>query len=390
MMILQDAWNAVGGLLAVVLAIEILPGLWKRLSRRIRYGSEGKADYRALADAYEGADWVRRYYVDIWKLKIDWAPHVGGRMRPFSAPGITVGEGGLRRTWRPERTDAAAPVKRIYAFGGSTIMGMGVRDEGTVPSLLAKKLAHAGHAVEVVNFGQPAYTAIQSFIAFSEELARGNVPDVVLFLDGLNEAITAEQTGRAGTVFNADSRAEEFNLLQPWRRRALVRHVLHAVFPRIMRRYQTLEDVIRPAAPSPSDAPALDAETIEPLSRAVARRHLGNLRLIRAIAEDNGVAPLFFWQPMLFTKKHLSDHEARYQLDGAPVPDLRRPLFRAIYEAMRSDPGFRAMEGAVDISGLFDDSPEPWFIDPFHLAEKGNGAVVDAMMPHVVAALEKS
>lgn len=387
MVIVQDIWNALGGLLLVILAIEILPNLWKEVSRRVRYGTQRKADYRALADAYEGADWVRQYYVDFWRLRIDWAPHVGGRMRPFQAPGITIDEGGLRRTWAPEGKRGSASAKRVYAFGGSTMLGAGVRDEETVPSLLAQRLADAGHDVELVNYGQPAYTAIQSFITFSEEIARGNVPHVALFLDGQNEAITAEQSGRAGTVFNADSRAEELNLLQPWRRDDLIRHALHAVLPRIMRRYQTLEEAIKPAS---RDQPVLTAENIGPLSREVARRYLDNLRHIRAVAEDNGVQTLFFWQPILFTKKHLTDHEARYQHDGAPVPELRAPLFRAVYGALTSDPDFRSMPGAVDISGLFDDTPEPRFIDPFHLAEKGNAAVAEAMLPHVVAVLEKS
>jgi len=388
MPILQDIWNAVGGLLLVVVAIEVVPYGWKWLSRRLRYGDQGKADYRALADAYEGADWVLDYYSRIWDLTIVWAPHVGGKMRPFAAPGINVDERGLRRTWRPEGSDAVG-TKRIFAFGGSTMMGMGVRDEGTVPSHLARMLADAGHDVEVVNFGQPAYTATQSFIAFSEEIARGNVPDVALFLDGLNEAIAAEQNGRAGMVFNAESRAEELNLLQPWRRGELIRHALQSVFSRTMRRYRTLEEAFRPADRSISAAPALSADRIEPLSRDVAGRYIRNLAMIRAIAGDHGVATRFFWQPMLFTKRHLTDHEARYQYDGAPVPELRGPFFRAVFEAVRSDPGFRSTPGAVDISSLFDDSREPWFFDPFHLAEKGNARVAETMLPDVVAALER-
>ena len=46
------------------------------------------------------------------------------------------------------------------------------------------------------------------------------------------------------------------------------------------------------------------------------------------------------------------------------------------------------MPGAIDVSTLFDDSPDPQFIDPFHLAEKGNDVLADAMLPHVVKALK--
>ncbi len=384
MMILQDVWNAVGGLLAVVLAIEILPGLWKRLSRRIRYGGGGKADYRASAEAYEGADWTAAYYEDIWSLRIDWAPHVGGVLRPCSTPYFNVDGKNHRRTWNAAGEGDKGPRARVFAFGGSTMLGMGVRDDETVPSILARKLDAKGIRAEVTNFGQPSYTARQAFIAFSEELARGNVPDVAIFLDGLNEAIAAEQKGRAGGVFNESNREEEFNILQPWRRGDLLLKAMAAAFPRTSRRLSGL------FGPAPTFEFRLTRERLEPLGREVADLYANTIRQARTAAADNGVGSLFFWQPSLFSKKKLSPHEDRYQNDGAPVPDLRRPLFQGIYETVKSNPDFKSMPEAVDISGLFDDSPEPWFIDPFHLAGKGNEIIVDAMLPHVVAALEKS
>lgn len=386
MEILGNLWNALGGLLVIILAIEVLPNLWKRLSRSLRYGADSKPDYRALAEAYENADWVGAYYGVIWNLRVNWAPHVGGIMRTFSAPGLNIDDNGLRRTWNAASDDEGA-VTRIHAFGGSTMMGVGVRDDWTLPSLLAKKLTDAGHRVEVVNFGQPTYTATQAFIAFSEQIARGNKGDVAIFLDGLNEAITAEQSGRAGTVFNAAIRADEFNLMQPWRRGALLRHALSAVIPRTMRRVTTIGELISPAE-NGGGAFKITAEAIEPLSRDVAGHYVNTIRMARAIAEDNDIRTLFFWQPSLFSKRTLSDHEERYKNDGAPVPELRGDLFRGIYAALKSNPDFLSMPGAIDVSELFDNNPEPVFFDPFHLAEKGNDALADTMLPHVIKALQ--
>jgi lysophospholipase L1-like esterase len=390
MEILGNLWNAIGGLLLIILAIEVLPGLLKWVSRSLRYGRESKPDTRALADAYEDADWVGPYYAVIWDLRVNWAPHVGGIMRVFSAPGLNIDEDGLRRTWNPAPSQAPNPgtsVSRIHAYGGSTMMGFGVRDDWTVPSLLSKKLNDAGHRVDVVNFGQPTYTATQAFIAFTEQMATGNIADVTIFLDGLNEAITVEQNGTAGTVFNAAIRADEFNLMQPWRRAELLRHALDTIVPRTMRRVQTLEELLRPAAGN--DAPfRITAEAIEPLCRDVVSHYVNTLRMIRAIADDNDTRPLFFWQPSLFSKRTLSDYEERYKNDGAPVPGLRGELFQTIYAMLKSNPIFQSLPGAVDVSGLFDDSPDAQFIDPFHLAEKGNDVLADAMLPHVIKALE--
>ena len=380
-----NLWNAIGGLLMIIVAIEVLPGLLKRVSRALRYGRESKPDTRALADAYENADWVRPYYAVIWDLRVNWAPHVGGVMRSFSAPGLNIDAGGLRRTWNAEKN---SPVSRIHAYGGSTMMGFGVRDDWTVPSLLSKKLNAAGHRVEVVNFGQPTYTATQAFIAFTEQLATGNKGEVTIFLDGLNEAITAEQNGRAGTVFNAAIRADEFNLMQPWRRTELLRHALDTIAPRTMRRVRTLEELLRSVKDNDTEAFNITLEAIEPLSKNVASHYINTLRMIRTIAEDNAIETLFFWQPSLFSKKTLSDYEQRYQNDGAPVPALRGDLFRGIYDAVRFNPEFLSMPGAVDVSTLFDDSSDPQFIDPFHLAEKGNNVLAESMLPHLIKALE--
>jgi len=385
MEILGNLWNAVGGLLLIIVAIEVLPGVLKRASRALRYGRESKPDARALADAYENADWVRPYYAVIWDLRVNWAPHVGGVMRAFSAPGLNIDAGGLRRTWN---TVNNAAVTRIHAYGGSTMMGFGVRDDWTVPSLLSKKLNDAGYPVEVVNFGQPTYTATQAFIAFTEQLAQDNKADVTIFLDGLNEAITAEQNGVAGTVFNAAIRADEFNLMQPWRRGDLLRHALNTIVPRTMRRVRTLEELLSPAAAIGSGAFKITPEAIAPLSRDVAGHYINTLCMIRAIADDNGTRPLFFWQPSLFSKKTPSVYEEANKNDGAPVPALRGELFRAIYAMVKSDPVFQSMPGAVDVSDLFDDSAAPEFIDPFHLAEKGNDVLAGAMLPHVIKAIQ--
>ena len=383
---LENLWHAIGGLLLIILCIEVLPDVWKRASRYLRYGRENKPDYRALAEAYENAEWVAPYYVELSKTRLNWAPHVGGVAQAYSSPGLNIDNDGLRRTWNaPYQNDS---ITRIHAYGGSTMMGVGVRDDWTLPSLLSKKLTYAGHCVEVVNFAQSSYNAMQEFIAFSGHIADGKKGDLAIFLDGLNEAIAAEQNGIAGTVFNAAIRADELNLMQPWRRWDLLRHALNAVAPRTMRRVQTLGELINPTPGNGAGSFKITPERIDPLSREVVSHYVGTLQMIRAIAEDNAIKTLFFWQPSLFTKQTLSDHEERYKNDSAPVPELRGDLFRSIYATLKADPGFRSIPGAIDVSDIFDDKPTPLFTDPFHLAEKGNNALADAMLPHVIRSLE--
>ena len=132
----------------------------------------------------------------------------------------------MRRT--PGENDAAEQAIRILCFGGSTMMGMGARDEHTIPALLACRLEALGHRVSVTNFGQLGHNSTQESITLQQLLKSGERIDIAVFYDGINEMACAEQTGRADRLFNEGRRRAEFNLLRPERRRDVVKH-LHKV-----------------------------------------------------------------------------------------------------------------------------------------------------------------
>ena len=113
-----------------------------------------------------------------------------------------------------------------------------------------------------------------------------------------------------------------------------------------------------------------------------------NVRNIRAVARNRGIAVRFVLQPSLFGKKSMTDHEAGHLLEGAPAPELRIPLFESAYDAWRRNPLLSGHDDTIDLGGLFDDREGGIFCDPFHLVEGGNEIVADALFPHVVEALE--
>jgi hypothetical protein len=65
-------------------------------------------------------------------------------------------------------------------LGCSTTFGWGVDDEQTYPARLEGILGQAGHAVEVINGGQPGHSSFQGLWLWERALARYR-PDVVIF-----------------------------------------------------------------------------------------------------------------------------------------------------------------------------------------------------------------
>lgn len=89
----------------------------------------------------------------------------------------------------PKGTDTL----RIWFFGGSTMWGFNVTDEETIPSKFAQ-LYHTTDrykkSLEVVNYGVRAYICFQEMKLLQDRLLYEQSPDLVIFLDGLNEVVS--------------------------------------------------------------------------------------------------------------------------------------------------------------------------------------------------------
>jgi hypothetical protein len=95
--------------------------------------------------------------------------------------------------------------------------------------------------------------------------------------------------------------------------------------------------------------------------------------------------PLFFWQPVITTKLDKTADERFFEAEFTSNLDARRRLFAAIIDERRRHPELAQAADCVDLSGLFDDRPDPVYIDLYHLSETGNAAVAEAMLSAVAA-----
>lgn len=377
-------WHVAGLLLVAVLVTEFGVDGWRRLGRWLRYRRSSRPDRTAAADAYAGAQWSASYFDEFRRaVRVDWKPYVEWWQRPFHGAYVTIDERGLRPT--PGEDVAQEGAVRILCFGGSTMMGMGARDEHTIPALLARRLGELSHRVAVTNYGQLGHNSTQEVITLQQLLKAGERIDVAVFYDGVNEMACAEQTGRADGLFNEARRRAEFNLLHSARRRELYAAAMIAAAPRTLRRLRQLTGLSL-AGPIPATELELSRVDIGALAAEVIAAYAANLRLVRLLAREYGFCPIFFWQPALTTKRTLTRDEQRWDKDYTKHPEARRRLYAAILDARRSCREIADAADTVDLSALFDDWTDPVYIDLYHLSETGNAAVAEAMLPSLAAA----
>lgn len=369
---LRSLWINIGVALLVLIALEGALQVVFLIRHRGPTESSFISEDR-LAAANPGQPWVRGYPGEArGALREQWRSYVYWRLHPYKGAHINVDALGVRQTWN------ASPVPspeqpRIFMFGGSTMWGWGARDEFTIPSLVAKRLAETTRpSAWIVNYGETGYVSTQEVITLMLELRRGNIPSVVVFYDGVNDAWAAFQSGVAGQPQNEVNRVREFNSRTRfnWREGLLGRLALFRFARGLMGGTDT--------------SSAMPRRFLEPeAARAVVDAYMGNVRIVNALARQYGFRAVFFWQPTIFSKKTLSADEERWRLTAPRRPGRTAPAFAEEYQAFNQTFQERVraskLDNVVNLSGLFEDDSRTIFIDRFHVSEAGNAKVADAI-----------
>jgi len=271
-----------------------------------KYGKE------KVASVYPGMNEedLRQLLLEHWSQGMIFAPFTHFRQTPFQGRFVNVDTNGFRHVKNQGPWPPAPASLNIFVFGGSTTFGCGVADHQTIPSQLQEKLAsRARRPVAIYNFGTPCYYSTQERILFEQLLVAGNVPDLVVFIDGLNDFYYVD---------DMPDFVEE------------IRKVMDGQYFR-EHRYDGLWDLplltfIRfhsPLGPtavksSPAKRYPEQPEARQHLAARVCQRYWANQKLIEAVASSHRVKTCFIWQPVpnykytkkyhLFSDSHPDDH----------------------------------------------------------------------------------
>ncbi len=312
-------------------------------------------------------------------------PYVMWQPPPFQGRAINIGPDGRRRTLgNSDRTDA----RRVFVMGGSTVWGAYVADGDTFPSHLARVLNRKVGPFKVYNFGQNAYGSTQALIRLMLEIRRGNVPDVVIFLNGVNDGFIATcYPAVPGSIYPLFSFHERLRAGAPWR------DILRDIY----KNSDTVQLLIR--------AGVLNKVLFQefrprrglfrlPLAAKVAlaaKMYRQNVSMAEALAAKFKFKVFFFWQPTLYTgQKPLAPFERYLVRDERAKNDYARLAFKyvpLIYRDIKRRPPQSA--NFFNLSGMFQDYRGLVFGDYVHLLAPGNRLLAERVVEIIAPRLDR-
>jgi lysophospholipase L1-like esterase len=358
-------------LAGAVINIVNLPGIKDLISEITGHPNDLIAFYEGLP-YYADKDWSPAYWNELKSaVKKTYSPYVIWRSPSFDGNMLKIDASGLRRT---PAAECVSDAYRVFVFGGSSIWGWGSPDWGTIPAVLQSKLSEIhNEPVCVVNYGENAYVSTQSLVQLILLLESGNVPDVVVFYDGVNDVLSASQSGRPLVHQNL---AEIAALFQD-RRHPIVR------LAQSSNSYQLLQMVLSQIRPAVTEPESMSLHDSQYLADQISEAYLNNLQISRSLANTYGFELYFFWQPyILIGNKPLSMEEQNMVTGLNWVLDLNPrlvDLFRISYENI--DSATSNNENLYYLGDIFDSTRESVWIDTWgHITPRGNEIVSEEIL----------
>ena len=367
---MRDAWLMLGISLLLCVVLEVVCWLTLLIVDRNAPPDPRNPDVRAKAEAYRNVSWGDDYFMEFNEsFDARWEPYEYWRRKVYNGKFITIDTNGLRVT--PNSGHGTERAARIFMFGGSTMWGTGARNSFTIPALLATELISRGMRVDVVNFGESGLVTTQEVIILLRQLQKGDVPDLVVYYDGINDTYSAYQQGVAGLPQNESNRVLEFNLTKrmPDLRRMAVKDAFDQLaIVRLTKRILSIERT--------ESKPEYNARVAEEAVNV----YLKNMELVQALARSYGFKCYFFWQPTLFGKSKRSDYEKAEYESQQHLEKFFYETYRVLREKTTPTRGDKTFQ---NLSDIFLHEDEPVYIDWMHLSEKGNAIIAHEMAENI-------
>jgi hypothetical protein len=307
-------------------------------------------------------DLMRETYV-----YLQYEPFVEFRERPRTSRYVNILEPGYRRStgqseWPPRR---GKPV--IFVFGGSTTLGVGVGDDDTVVSRLSDilRLTPKYADAQIYNFGRAFYFSTQETILFMRLLSDGIVPDVAIFIDGLNEFYYQTNTHIFATEMKTLFEREVGKQSNSVMRVSLADAREAILYLPIGRLARDIKSYFAGVDFKPHAARFM-AHNKQGTENSI-RTYLANRRMIMGMARAFNVKTLFAWQPIASHAYPPALH-AELEVHGYGPHSQSYygyPEMKATIEAMDERDGFVWCADALSAA------TEPLYVDLVHYNRSG-------------------
>jgi hypothetical protein len=376
-----------------------------------RYGIDF---YRRLYPGKSEAE-VRQIIYDQPELTVAYEPFAEFRSTAIATTTLNIHQAGFRLVgaeqgpWPLE--DKAV---NIFVFGGSTTVGSGVDDDRTIPAALQSILRERGRSgeatVNVYNFGVGAFFSSQEVTYFQNQLRYGHIPDMVVFVDGLNDfhywdgdpstaKISRHMLHLVQTMSRQMGREQGVSwhvveLLKSLPLVKLAQDVAATSALKLSReerpdRGSFLIDSAAAAAPADDIYAAIYSDGLDVTDprriRAVMTRYLVNKKIAQGVADQLDITAIFAWQPVPLYKYKLVLHPF------AIADDHRR--IRYGYPAMAQHVATHDMGANFAwCADIAESAEHAIYVDQVHYTMEGNRMVADCIARTILAsgALERA
>ncbi len=283
------------------------------------------------------------------KNTFTYSPFVEYSNREFHGDYFNIQKEGYRSVrklpWPPQQ-------KSLFIFGGSTGLGIGVKDSDTISAYLESKL---DFKYSLYNFSTPAQFSTIERIRFFNLVTNGIKPDIAVFIDGLNDFYFYQVPDRSNLRNRLDI-ASDVNymyllkkILSKLNTIKLYFRITNQNIDKITFRYK-----------------ATDAEIVKALDRLISNR-----KIINAFCVDSGIECMFVTQPV-----------PTFNYDNS-----KRPLGTANINfrgAVNCKKGYQLLEDYYRRNPLSNhlnlaylESEEPMYVDAFHYSNKMNLSIAN-------------
>lgn len=312
---------------------------------------------------YSSQVWSDEYFQETRSAEnYQYRPYVIWSHQPHSGDLVNVDGEGRRVT---PGAQCSANAFKVFAFGGSSMWGWGSPDWGTIPAYLQQDLAaRRKDPVCVINFGEDGFVSTQSMLLLILQLRSGNIPDMAVFYDGVNDVYAAYESGEAGNPVALSDLSAKFGEKE----HPLVSWIKSS-------RLYTLVEAATIRFQLGKQKNLLLTET-DKLADSVTEVYLSNYKIVASLAQQYDFDYYFFWQPHLAVgDKPLSPEE---KVTQSRIDPALAALANAVYQNI-SLPSQEWMQ-LQNLANVFDLETEQIWIDEWgHITPEGNRLVAHEM-----------
>lgn len=334
-------------------------------------------DFKIASGAYQGCDpeKIKALYGELYQLDSEWTPFLHFRLKEFKGVYHNINSKGIRYTDNLSLKKQKRPLK-IFCMGGSTTLGTGARDENTIPSRLAKYIHEhfPNENIEITNFGCHGYSRSIENIQLQLELLKNNKPDIVIFYDGVNEIISAQENKKAGYPTNAANRQKEFKMGANYTKKL-----------RLLFSSSKIKRFITYLQRRVFKTKSMEVAQPEKLSYEVVEQYTKSLKITKALSAEYNFTVYNFLQPVIYINKPLSQHEEIMAKENEHF----KKLYHNSYELIQQKEELKQDSTYINISNIFKRHEETIYTDFCHISEKGNDIIAQKIFSHIVPSIKE-